>query len=54
MNLSSCTTFAIRCLNVTYKIDVETTNEMYLVELMHTWVDQFATKPKSLFIQKSG
>ncbi len=53
MNLSSCTTFGIS-LNVTYKKNFETTNEMYLIELMHNWVDQFITKPKSLFIQKSG
>jgi hypothetical protein len=26
---------------------------MHLVGLMHGWVDQFATKPKSLFTQKS-
>ncbi len=54
MNLFSCTTFGIRCFIVTHKIDVETTNEMHLVGLMHGWVDQFATKPKFLFNKKSG
>jgi hypothetical protein len=54
MNLFNCTTFGIRCFIVTHKIDVEITNEMHLVGLMHGWVDQFVTKLKSLSIQKSG
>jgi hypothetical protein len=54
MNLFSCTIFGIKCFIVTHKIDVETTNEMHLVGLMHGWVDQFVTKSKSPFTQKSG